>query len=132
MNFPKNYEGKHSLLFNKKDLWRLLLPLIGELLLTLLIGMVDSVMVANVSEAAVSGVSLVDTVMQLIIYIFAAFGTGGAVVAGQYLGSGDKKSARENADQLMRFSTLASVFIAAALLLAKELILTKLFGKITA
>ncbi len=120
------------MLFNKKDLWRLLLPLIGELLLTLLIGMVDSVMVANVSEAAVSGVSLVDTVMQLIIYIFAAFGTGGAVVAGQYLGSGDKKSARENADQLMRFSTLASVFIAAALLLAKELILTKLFGKITA
>lgn len=49
--------------------------------------MIDSVMVSGVSEAAVSGVSLIDTVFQLLIYIFVAFGTRGAVVVGQYLGA---------------------------------------------
>lgn len=77
-------------LFSRRDLWKLMLPLVLELLLTLLVGMIDSVMVSSVGEAAVSGVSLVDTVMQLLIYIFAALGTGGAVVAGQYLGSGKR------------------------------------------
>ncbi len=41
-----------------------------ELTLTLLVGMIDSVMVSSVGEAAVSGVSLIDTVFQLLIYIF--------------------------------------------------------------
>jgi len=47
-------------------------------------------MVASVGEAAVSGVSLIDTVMVLIINIFTALATGGAVIAGQYIGK-DKK-----------------------------------------
>ena len=84
-------------LFSNQDLWRLLYPLVITLALTLLVGMVDSVMVSSVGEAAVSGVSLVDTIMQLLIYIFTALATGGAIVAGQYLGNGRKKASRESA-----------------------------------
>ena len=80
-------------LFSGRDLRQLVIPLVLELFLTLLVGMIDSVMVAGVGEAAVSAISLVDTVMQLIIYLCAALGTGGAIVAGQYLGSGDRKQA---------------------------------------
>ena len=43
-------------------------------------------MVSSVGEAAVSAVSLVDTVMILIINVFAAIAAGGAIVAGQALG----------------------------------------------
>ncbi len=82
-------------LFNRRELLKLIFSLIIELTLTLLVGMIDSVMVSSAGEAAVSGVSLIDTVFQLLIYIFAAFGTGGAVVAGQYLGAGKKEEAYE-------------------------------------
>lgn len=118
-------------LFSRRDLWKLMLPLVLELLLTLLVGMIDSVMVSSVSEAAVSGVSLVDTVMQLLIYIFAALGTGGAVVAGQYLGSGEKNKACESSEQLIWFSALVSLAVTAVLFALKTLILNRFFGQIT-
>ena len=70
--------------FTPQDLKRLIVPLIIEQLLAITVGLADSIMVAQVGEAAVSAVSLVDSVMILLINIFNALATGGAVVAGQY------------------------------------------------
>ena len=78
-------------LFSRKDLVRLIIPLIVDQFLQVAVGLSDSIMVARVGEAAVSGVSLVDTVMLLIINIFTALATGGAVIAGQYLGRKDRR-----------------------------------------
>ena len=64
-----------------------MIPLVIELALKLVVGLLDSIMVSSVGEAAVSGVSLIDSVFQLLIYIFAALAAGGAIVAGQRLGS---------------------------------------------
>ena len=77
---------RKRLLFDNKALAALILPLIVEQLLAVLVGMADSIMVASVGETAVSGVSLVDNIMVLFINLFAALATGGAVIAGQYLG----------------------------------------------
>lgn len=118
-------------IFSKRDLVRLILPLIVELLLTLLVGMIDSVMVSSAGEAAVSGVSLIDTVFQLLIYIFAAFGTGGAVVAGQYLGAGNTDAARRTADQLVWFSAISSLAIMAFMYGIRGVLLERVFGSIT-
>lgn len=118
-------------LFSNQDLWRLLYPLVITLALTLLVGMVDSVMVSSVGEAAVSGVSLVDTIMQLLIYIFTALATGGAIVAGQYLGNGRKKAARESAEQLIWFSAVFSAAVMILLFMLKEAILNLFFSSIT-
>ena len=85
-----NVDRSHYL-FDNQALVSLIVPLIIEQLLTVLVGMADSIMVANVGEAAVSGVSLVDQIMVLLINIFAALATGGAVVAGQYLGQKNKE-----------------------------------------
>ena len=57
-------------MFTRKDLVKLLLPLIVEQLLAVLVGMADVVMVAAVGETAVSGVSLVDSISILIIQMF--------------------------------------------------------------
>ncbi len=118
-------------LFSRKELLKLIFPLMIELTLTLLVGMIDSVMVSSAGEAAVSGVSLIDTVFQLLIYIFAAFGTGGAVVAGQYLGAGKREEARDTSGQLMWFSGLVSIGIMGVIYLIRRFLLTVVFGAIT-
>ena len=118
-------------IFSGKDLAKLIFPLVIELMLTLLVGMIDSVMVSSAGEAAVSGVSLVDTVFQLLIYIFSAFGTGGAVVAGQYLGAGQKNNAKETAQQLVWFSALSSIVIMVLIYLIRGFLLGHVYGAIT-
>ena len=80
-------------LFDNRSLVMLIIPLVIEQLLAVLVGMADSIMIASVGEAAVSGVSLVDQVMILLINIFAALATGGAVVAGQLLHGGQSNLA---------------------------------------
>ena len=102
-------EKFENLLFSNRALWALILPLFMEQLLTTLVGMADSIMVAQVGEAAVSAVSLVDSVMILLINIFNALATGGAVVAGQYLGSRNPEQARKAGKQMMQFMIYLSV-----------------------
>ena len=72
---------KGKLLFTNKDLVALIIPLIIEQMLAILVGLADSIMIASVGEAAVSGVSLVDSCFVLLINVFAALATGGAVVS---------------------------------------------------
>ena len=77
------------MLYSGKDLRKLIIPLIIEQILAIAVGMADTIMVSAAGEAAVSGVSLVDTVNILLINVFSALATGGAVVSGQFLGMAD-------------------------------------------
>lgn len=117
-------------LFSRNDLVRLIIPLIVDQFLQVAVGLSDSIMVARVGEAAVSGVSLVDTVMLLIINIFTALATGGAVIAGQYLGRKDPKTGCEATVQLFNFTFLFSIFIMILGYLGQNVILYHVFGKI--
>ena len=123
-------EEKKKYLFDNKSLAILILPLLVEQLLAVLVGLADSIMVASVGEAAVSGVSLVDNIMVLFINLFAALATGGAVIAGQYLGQEDRKSSGKAATQLMWFIAASSVVIMALIYLGKGFILHQVFGAI--
>ena len=117
-------------LFSRNDLVRLIIPLIVDQFLQVAVGLSDSIMVARVGEAAVSGVSLVDTVMLLIINIFTALATGGAVIAGQYLGRKDPKTGCEATAQPFNFTFLFSIFIMILGYLGQNVILYHVFGKI--
>lgn len=132
MGKPKQKQDRSHYLFSNRELANLIGPLVIEQLLAVLVGMADSIMVANVGEAAVSGVSLVDNIMILIINIFAALATGGAVVAGQYLGRKDEKSACKAATQLVWFVSLSAVAIMILVYFGKDIILNQVFGHITA
>ena len=56
-------------MFSKKDLQRLIVPLIIEQFLSITIGMADTVMVSVCGEATVSGVSLVDASNGKILFL---------------------------------------------------------------
>ncbi len=122
----------NSYLFSNRALTALIIPLIIEQLLNVLVGMADTIMIARVGESAVSGVSLVDSVMLLLINAFQALATGGAVVAGQYLGQKNRKRACEAANQLVWFVTLLAVVIMVIMYLGKNFILHVVFGQIDA
>lgn len=115
-------------MFSNSDLRKLILPLVVEQLLLIAVGLVDSIMIASVGEAAVSAVSLVDSIVVLITQIFVALGTGGAVVAGQYLGQKNEKKSCEAADQLILFITVSSIVVMAVCYGLKYFILHKVFG----
>lgn len=119
------------MLFTNKDLKKLIIPLIIEQFLTVLVGMADTVMVSQTGEAAISAVSLVDTVNVLLINIFAALATGGAVVAGQFLGHKNRQEACSVANQLLLFATIASTAIMGLTIGFHNILLHRVFGKIS-
>ena len=121
---------KRNYLFTNKDLIRLLIPLMIEQFLAVAVGMADSIMVASVGESAVSAVSLVDSIIILFINIFAALATGGAVVAGQFIGQKQNDKACKAGEQLLLFVTFISIIVMAVMYLGKGFILSVVFGSI--
>lgn len=103
--------NKTSKLFSKKQIFVLIVPLIVEQFLALTIGLADSMMVSDLGEEAVSGVSLVDTINYLFHGIFSALCTGGAIVFSQYIGHKDDDSASLAAKQLITISISVSALI---------------------
>lgn len=125
-------EQKNNISFSNRQLKKLIMPLIIEQLLAITVGLTDSIMVASVGEAAVSAVSLVDSVNTLVFFGFAALATGGAVVCGQYIGCRNLERANSSARQLLIFIAALAAVITAALYAVKYLILHGLFGSIEA
>ncbi|MGN0421601.1 MAG: MATE family efflux transporter [Lachnospiraceae bacterium] len=121
---------RSNYLFSNKMLLTLIIPLVIEQLLSVLVGMADSIMIASVGEAAVSGVSLVDQIMILLINMFAALATGGVVVAGQYLGQKKQEQACRSATQLVWFITICAIVITLLVYAGKYMILHGIFGEI--
>lgn len=127
----KSNTGREGYFFTDKELRKLVIPLIIEQFLAVLVGLCDSVMVAGVSEAAVSGVSLVDTLSVLLIQLFAALATGGAVIAGQFLGKKKIDKACQATDQIMLITFAISIALTAIIYLGKNLIIDVIFGSIS-
>ena len=123
-------EGLQGTIYSNRDLKRLILPLIMEQLLAILVGMLDTVMISGVGEAAVSGVSLVDNINILVINIFAALATGGAVVAGHALGQKNREQAGESAWQMVLFLLYSSAAMTVILLGLHRVILRAIFGQV--
>jgi len=115
-------------MFTKKNLIRLIIPLIIEQILIVAVGMADGIMVARVGETAVSGVSIVDSINILLIGLFSAMATGGAVVSSQLLGQKNEKGASLSGEQLLISNLALSVIVMIIALLGRNLILNILFG----
>ena len=123
---PDNY------LFSNKALFYLFIPILIEQALEFFVGLADSIMVASLGEVVISGISLVDFLMQLLIFGFSALATGGAVVAGQYLGDKKFKEANNASNQLVWFSAISSFVLMIIVLLLRFFLISLLFGEIEA
>ena len=117
-------------LFSKKDLRKLIIPLILEQTLAITVGMADTMMISSAGEAAVSGVSLVDMFNNLIISVLAALATGGAVVTSQCIGAGRREEACRSARQLVFTEAAITIGISVLVLLFHRQILGLFFGQI--
>lgn len=119
-----------QVVFTDRQLAELIAPLFAEQFLAIAVGLADSLMVASVGDAAVAAVSLVDSVSNLMIYIFSAMAAGGAAVAGQYIGRralGDARSAGQHLLLLLGGTSLA---VAVLLYVFQRPLLTFLFGQV--
>lgn len=125
--YNKNIEG---VLFSSLELKKLIYPLIIEQVLAITVGMVDTVMISYAGEAAMSGVSLVDMINYLLISIFAAIATGGAVVISQYLGNKNSIKASNAATQLVTVALIIACGFMIIAIVGNRAILRLLFGAI--
>lgn len=117
-------------LFSNRVLIRLIIPLVIEQGLSILVGMCDGVMVSSVGEAAISGVSLVDMVNNVVLTLFAALSTGGAVVTSQYLGAREIEKARQSVGQLVLMAAAFGIFAMVLCLLFSQELMSVFFGSI--
>lgn len=108
----------------------MILPLLMEQFLLILVGLADTMVVSYAGEAAVSGVSLVNSFNTIFINLFTALASGGAVVVSQYIGRRDMKMASESSSQLLMVATVFAVVISIPVLIWKVPLLKGLFGKV--
>ncbi len=119
-------------MFSNRKLLLLLIPIIAEQFLNSLMGMADSMMVSNVGAAALSGVSLVDSINNLVVQAFNAMATGGVIICSTYIGQKDIKRASEAARQVILVSTFISVLLMIFGLIFRMPLLKLIFGTVEA
>ena len=123
-------EQKH--LFSNKQLTTLLVPVIIEQILNVLMGTIDTMMVSNVGSAAISAVSLVDSLNVLVIQLLAALATGGTILCSQHIGAKNETKATESAKQVILVSFTFSVIVTALFFVLGNTLLKFIFGEIEA
>ena len=117
-------------MFSQRALLALMFPLIIEQLLNSLMGTADTMMVSNVGSAAISAVSLVDSINVLVIQAFSALAAGGAIVCAQYIGQRNKEKANESARQVLFIITAISVAVSLFCLVFQKPLLRLIFGSV--
>jgi len=95
-------------------------------------GTVDTMMVSNVGSAAISAVSLVDSINILVIQALSALAAGGAILCSQYLGSEKRDGAIRSAQQVLFVMTVLSVALSAGCLIFRVPLLRVIFGAVEA
>lgn len=121
---------KRGIQFDRKFLIKLVLPLVIEQILAVTVGMADMIMVSGAGETAVSGVSLVNTISNLLIYVFTALATGGAVVAAQAIGARQKETANIVSNQLILICFMFAIVITGVCLGLNRQILGLIYGNV--
>ena len=117
-------------MFTNRMIRNLLIPVVLEQLLNSIMGTADTMMVSNVGSAAISAVSLVDSINVLVIQAFSALAAGGAIICAQYIGQRNKEKANESARQVLFIITAISVAVSLICLVLQKPLLRLIFGSV--
>ncbi|MGN1103534.1 MAG: MATE family efflux transporter [Candidatus Coproplasma sp.] len=132
MSRAKTQKVTYSLFTGKQLLW-LILPIVIEQIFSTSLGFIDSIMVSNMpgdSQSAGLAVTNMDYLNNLIIQLFSAFATGGAIITSQFLGAKDNGSAASSAKHMLIIVMLSSIIIAGACLALNYPLLRLLYSDI--
>lgn len=133
-SFRKLYDKEKidfsNLLYPNRAMFLLLVPIVVEQLLNSFMGMADTMMVSNVGSEAISAVSLVDSINNLVIQMFAAMASGAAIICSQYLGHRDKEGSNKAARQVLLTVLVISLSLTLIGLLLRKPLLRLIFGQI--
>ena len=124
-------QGSAKLMFSDAALYGLLIPIIVEQFLNALMGMADTMMISNLGSAAISAVSLTDSINTLMIQVFAALAAGGTVICSQYLGQKNLAQCNKAARQLLLIILVLSGGIAAFCFALRRPLLALIFGQVS-
>ena len=123
---------KQQHMFSNQMIAAILVPVILEQLLNSVMGTADTMMVSNVGSAAISAVSLVDSINVLVIQAFSALAAGGAIICAQYIGQKNKERANESARQVLFIITAISIVVSLICLIFQKPLLRVIFGSVEA
>jgi len=121
-----------DLIFDRRTIVKIIVPMFIQQVLAITVGMVDSMMVSHAGEAAVSGVSLVNTLDNMLIVFFTALVSGGSVVVAQTLGTQNNKEVTEVAKQLLYATTAVAILLTTVVMILRRPLLGLLFGDVEA
>ena len=119
-------------MYSWDDLKKLIYPLIIEQVMLSLMGIVDTLMVSNVGESAVSAVSCVDSINKLVVYLLQSVATGGVILCSQYMGYKNQKKANDTAGQVLLCGFFISLIIMAVCIGFRDGLLSLIFGRVEA
>lgn len=128
--YDESQINEDTKMFSNQQIWQLLIPLIIEQILNSLMGMADTMMVSNVGDSAIAAVSSVDTINILIIQVFGAMATGGAIICAQYLGRRDKENSNKAARQVVLAMTVISLGMMIGGIVYRKQLLNMIFGEV--
>ncbi len=130
--YDRSKIDKNNLMFSTKDLKKLLIPVVVEQVLNSFMGTADTMMVSQVGSAAISAVSLVDSINVLVIQVFSALAAGAAIICSQYLGRKDEKNCNRAAVQVVFTVLTISVVLSALCIIFRRPLLGLIFGQVEA
>lgn len=115
-------------MFDKKLFFYLFWPVLIEQVLTTTIGIVNTMMVSGLGIAALSAVSIVDSLNYVIMNLFIAFATGATVIVAQLIGAKDLAGANKTSSQSMTACVLTAIASGLAFISFGLPVINMLFG----
>ncbi|AZS18141.1 MATE family efflux transporter [Paenibacillus lutimineralis] len=112
-----------------KQIIAIIIPILVDQAFIILMSLLNTAMISSSGVAAVSAVSMVDSLNIFLINVFVAVATGGTVIVAQYKGRGDNEMVSKSAAQAISAVAIISVFISAFVVIFHVPTINLLFGR---
>ncbi|WP_136608700.1 MATE family efflux transporter [Paenibacillus dokdonensis] len=112
-----------------KQIIAIIIPIFVDQAFIILMSLMNTAMIASSGVAAVSAVSMVDSLNIFLINVFIAVATGGTVIVAQYKGSGNQEMVSKAAAQAITAVAILSVLLCVTVITFHTPVLNLLFGK---
>lgn len=111
-----------------KQVFAIIIPIFVDSAFIIIMSLLNTAMVSSSGVAAVSAVSMVDSINIFLINVFLAVATGGTVIVAQYKGSGNQEMVPKVASQAISAVALLSLSIGALVIIFHTFVMGALFG----